>query len=143
MKENGLHRTAPRSITLAVLLLIVVTTLVAAADKYEYPSDSALPPSDMKLKLDRTALVITDPQIDFLSPKGVSWGLVGNSVTELNTVENLGRLFQAAKDAGIVVAISPHYYFPGDHGWKFEGALEKAMHGMGMFDRPTRPGRRS
>jgi hypothetical protein len=28
----------------------------------------------MKLDLPRTALVITDPQIDFLSPDGVTWG---------------------------------------------------------------------
>jgi nicotinamidase-related amidase len=33
------------------------------------------------------------------------------------------------------VFISPHYYFPTDHGWKFEGALERLMHNIGMFDR--------
>ena len=26
---------------------------------------------------DRTAIVITDPQNDFLSPNGVAWGVVG------------------------------------------------------------------
>ena len=34
-------------------------------DKYAPPEKSALPPSDMKLDLERTALVVTDPQIDF------------------------------------------------------------------------------
>lgn len=33
--------------------------------------------------------------------------------------------------------ISPHYYYPTDHGWKFEGALEKVMHNIGMFDRTS------
>ncbi len=42
---------------------------------------------------------------------------------------------KAAKKAGIPLFVSPHYYFPTDKGWKFEGALEAAMHGMGMFDR--------
>ena len=42
---------------------------------------------------------------------------------------------RAAKEAGLTVAISPHYYFPTDHGWRFEGPLEKLMHGIGMFDR--------
>ncbi|SLN58003.1 Isochorismatase family protein YecD [Roseovarius gaetbuli] len=51
------------------------------------------------------------------------------------TVENIGRLFRAAKAKGLTVAISPHYYYPTDHGWKFEGALEKLMHKIGMFDR--------
>ena len=75
------------------------------------------------------------PQNDFLSPDGVMWGVVGESVTENNTVENIERLFMAAKDAGIQVFISPHYYYPTDHGWEFEGALEALMHAAGMFDR--------
>ena len=57
------------------------------------------------------------------------------SVTELNTVENIGRLLDAAKARGMTVAISPHYYYPTDHGWKFGGPLEKLMHAIGMFDR--------
>ncbi len=89
----------------------------------------------MELNLPRTALVVTDPQIDFLSEDGVTWGLVGESVTENNTVENIERLFKAAKKAGVTVMISPHYYYPTDKGWKFEGALEKVMHNIGMFDR--------
>ena len=89
----------------------------------------------MKLDLARTALVVIDPQVDFLSPKGVAWGAVGESVKQHNVVENIGRLFAAAKAAGITVAVSPHYYYPTDKGWKFEGALEKLMHKINMFDR--------
>ncbi len=79
--------------------------------------------------------IVTDPQIDFLHPKGVAWGVVGESATELGTVRNIGRLFAASKAAGLTVAVSPHYYYPADHRWKFEGALEKLMHNIGMFDR--------
>ena len=82
-----------------------------------------------------TAIVITDPQNDFLSPDGVTWGLVGESVKTNGTVENLETLFKLGKEYGIPVFISPHYYYKHDHGWKFEGALETAMHAMGMFDR--------
>ena len=96
---------------------------IAEAGKYDPPAKPALPPSNMKLDLKRTALVITDPQVDFLSPKGVTWGVVGKSVEEHNTVQNIGRLFAAAKKTGLTVAISPHYYYPTDKGWKFEGAL--------------------
>jgi nicotinamidase-related amidase len=104
-------------------------------DLYAPPAEPALPPSNMVLTKGRVALVVTDPQIDFLSPDGVTWGVVGASVTEHNTVANIGRLFAAAKAAGLVVAVSPHYYYPTDKGWKFEGALEKLMHAIGMFDR--------
>ncbi|MEO9822190.1 MAG: cysteine hydrolase [Paracoccaceae bacterium] len=106
-----------------------------SANPYADPAEPALPPSDMKLDLSRAALVVTDPQIDFLSPDGVTWGVVGKSVTEHNTVNNIETLFKAAKAAEITVAVSPHYYYPTDHGWKFEGALEKLMHKIGMFDR--------
>ncbi len=95
----------------------------------------ALPNPGMSVDRARTALVVTDPQNDFLSPKGVTWGVVGESVTENNTVENIDRLFKAAKDSDLPVFISPHYYYPTDHGWRAKGALEALMHEIGMFDR--------
>jgi len=82
-----------------------------------------------------TAIVITDPQNDFLSPNGATWGVVGESVTANNTVENLETLFQLGEANGIKVFISPHYYYKHDHSWKFEGALEVLMHNISMFDR--------
>jgi nicotinamidase-related amidase len=132
------RRAALKAGAAAVAAAAVLPRLADAgerSDKYAPPAEPALPPSTMKLNLQRTALVVTDPQIDFLSPKGVTWGVVGESVQELKTVENIERLFVAAKKAGIAVAISPHYYYPTDKGWKFEGALEKLMHKIGMFNR--------
>ena len=96
---------------------------------------AALPDPGMQVEKGRTALVVTDPQNDFLSPKGVTWGVVGKSVTANHTVENIETLLKSAKANGIPVFISPHYYYPHDHGWQFEGALEKLMHNIGMFDR--------
>ncbi|MEQ8584957.1 MAG: cysteine hydrolase [Thalassobaculaceae bacterium] len=104
--------------------------------RYADPVEPGLPQIDMTIDPGRTALVVTDPQIDFLSEKGVTWGVVGESVTEQGTVDNIERLFIAAKAAGMPVFISPHYYYPHDHKWQFEGTLEKTMHGIGMFDRP-------
>ena len=53
----------------------------------------------MKIHRNDSALVIIDPQNDVLSEKGISWPLVGASVKENNTVENLARLFKAANYA--------------------------------------------
>ena len=121
----------------AVAGVIAIPTGAEAqnADPYAAPAKPALPPSDMVLRKGSVALVVTDPQIDFLSPDGVTWGVVGESVTEHRVVENISHLFRTAKDKGLTVAVSPHYYYPTDHGWKFEGALEKLMHAIGMFDR--------
>jgi len=111
-------------------LMTMVIGIIAISIK----SNAQLP--DPGFVIDKTtAIVITDPQNDFLSPDGVAWGLVGESVTKNGTVENLETLFQLAKENGIHVFISPHYYYKHDHTWKFEGALEVAMHNMGMFDR--------
>ncbi|PWL38884.1 isochorismatase [Flagellimonas aquimarina] len=84
---------------------------------------------------EHTAIVITDPQIDFLSPQGVAWGAVGESVKENNTVENLETIFKLGEEYNIPVFISPHYYYEHDHVWQFEGTLEKLMHNISMFDR--------
>jgi len=82
-----------------------------------------------------TAVLITDAQNDFLSEQGVTWKLVGDSVKENKTIENIERLFKAAKANGFEVFISPHYYYPTDHGWMFGGTIEKVMHDINMFDR--------
>lgn len=125
--------------TAAAAAAVITPSAALAAgnpqDKYADPANPMLPASNMVLDLRRTALVVIDPQVDFLSPKGVAWGAVGDSVKEHNVVENIGRLFAQAKKSGLTVAVSPHYYFPTDKGWKFEGALEKLMHKIGMFNR--------
>ncbi len=98
--------------------------------------DAAIPRPGIKLRKGRVGIVVTDPQVDFLHPEGVTWSVVGQNVTDNNTVENIGQLFATAKDQEIPVFVSPHYYYPHDHKWRFEGALEQLMHDIKMFDRP-------
>lgn len=119
-------RIAINTVTTAALSIALLIGSAANAD---------LPDPGMTITPGNTALVITDPQNDFLSPKGVTWGVVGESVTRNNTVANIESLFKAAKANGIPVFVSPHYYYPTDKGWQFEGALETLMHAIGMFDR--------
>src|SRR5210317_2236714 len=108
------------------LLVISLVPAVALA---------GLPDPGMSITEGRTALVITDPQNDFLSPEGVTWGVVGTSVTANNTVVHIGQLLKSAKKNEIPVFVSPHYYYPTDNGWKFGGAVETMMHGINMFSR--------
>ncbi len=89
----------------------------------------------MHITPDTTALVLTDPQNDFLSPTGVTWGLVGRSVEENGTVQHIEDLLRAAKAGGYEVFVSPHYYYPTDKGWQFGGTVEQMMHDIGMFAR--------
>jgi nicotinamidase-related amidase len=71
-----------------------------------------------------TAIVVIDPQNDVLSPTGTSWEVVGASVIENRTVENLIEVLAAAKAGDYSVFISPHYFYPPDHRWLFNGPLE-------------------
>ncbi len=112
-----------KKVIVTLVLLIGMTNAFAQLPDTEFDIDGV------------TAIVITDPQNDFLSPQGVTWGVVGESVTANNTVENIETLFKLAEANGIKVFISPHYYYKHDHNWMFEGALEKLMHNINMFDR--------
>ena len=66
----------------------------------------------MDINKNDTAVVFIDPQNDVLSDKGLAWGAVGESVRENKTVENMERIFKAAKENGFEVFVSPHYFSP-------------------------------
>jgi nicotinamidase-related amidase len=116
-------------------LIVLSTRLLLGLTLLPSLALAQLPDPGLTIDPGRTALVITDPQNDFLSPEGVTWGLVGASVEANGTVGNIEALMKTAKSSGMDVFISPHYYYPTDHGWKFGGAVETMMHSINMFDR--------
>jgi len=120
-------RTSTLSLAAGLTLAALSYSDVLAGDGLPHPGFDITPGN--------TALLVTDPQNDFLSPDGVAWGVVGANVEANGTVENIEALFAAAKDTGMPVFVSPHYYFPHDHSWHMEGTLETLMHKIGMFDR--------
>lgn len=113
----------------------LLTFIATAAIIVSAHAANNAPAAPKRLDPARTALLVTDPQNDFLSPKGVTWGLVGGSVTENKTVEHIDALFKAAKANSFSVFVSPHYYYPTDGQWKFGGTLETVMHDIHMFHR--------
>ena len=114
---------------------IVRCTAIAIAVFSAASLQAQLPDPGLTIDPERTALVVTDPQNDFLSPEGATWGVVGKSVEANGTVANIESLLKTAKKADMPVFVSPHYYYPTDHGWQFGGAVETMMHGIKMFDR--------
>lgn len=82
-----------------------------------------------------TAVVFIDPQIDVLSPAGRNWAAVGASVTENNTVEHMTQILDAAVQQGYSIFISPHYFYPADSRWLFNGPLETSEFATGTFAR--------
>jgi nicotinamidase-related amidase len=105
-------------------LLACGAAAMTAATLWRSATAAAAVPATLKLQVADTAVVFIDPQIDVLSEKGLAWGAVGASVTENHTVENMERIFKAAKANGYQVFISPHYFYPTDSAWLFNGPLE-------------------
>ncbi len=133
-----MNTVAPKTSRRNVLALAAATALATSGiGGAAQAENSGLPDPGFEIVQGKTALLVTDPQNDFLSPKGVAWGVVGKNVEENGTVDNIDQLFAAAKATGMPVFVSPHYYYPHDHGWKFEGALETLMHKIGMFNRKS------
>ena len=89
----------------------------------------------MQFNRNDSAVVFIDPQNDVLSETGAAWGAVGQSVRENNTIENMERIFRAAKQHGYEVFISPHYFYPTDGGWKFNDPLEVSEFADRIFAR--------
>ena len=103
------------------------------------PSEAATTAGpSLSLRQSDTAVVFIDPQNDVLSESGLAWEAVRESLKENNTIQNMERIFKAAKAHGFQVFISPHYFFPTDKGWKFSGPLETEEADTNMFARKGR-----
>lgn len=91
----------------------------------------------MKLNQQNTALVITDPQNEFLTPGGAGYELAKDVIEANNTLGNLELLLKTAKQLGYPVFVSPHYYYPHDHKWSILSVGEEMMHNLKMFHRES------
>ena len=87
-----------------------------------------------KLDLKDAAILIIDPQNDFLSEGGAIWDLVGSEVKRNDVVKKLVSIKQAAKEANIPVFYSPHHYTENKYKtWKHLNVVEKVMFERKMF----------
>jgi len=75
----------------------------------------------------RTAVVITDPQNDFLAEDGKLHALVAENLAELGTVENIETLMQTAKSQDVALAVDPLVYTAVDTDWSRAGALQRQL----------------
>lgn len=85
----------------------------------------------------RTAVLITDPQNDFLREDGKLYKLLADNLDELDTVENIEKLMKAAKKAGVALAVDPLVYTALDGDWVNAGALQRQLLDMQALHRPS------
>lgn len=78
----------------------------------------------------RTAVLITDPQNEFLREDGKLHKLLADNLKELGTVDNIEKLMKTAKAEGIVLAVDPLVYGAMDAGRPHPGALQRQLLAM-------------
>ena len=113
-----------RSFALLALALPLASPSADAADK-------TLPTLDRG----RTAVLITDPQNDFLREDGKLYKLLADNLKELGTVENIEKLMKAAKKSGVQLAVDPLVYTALDRDWVHAGALQRQLLDMQALQR--------
>ncbi|MCH8272366.1 MAG: cysteine hydrolase [Candidatus Marinimicrobia bacterium] len=88
-----------------------------------------------KIDSSSTALLVIDPQNDFLAETGAVWDLVGEGVVKNQVVDKLSKLIAKAKESGMEVFYSPHYYDKEFEAWKDNNPIDSLMFERKMFDR--------
>jgi len=74
-----------------------------------------------------TAIVITDPQNDFLSENGKLYGLVKPNMDRLDTIRNIETLMKLSKEESVSLAVDPLVYTKIDLTWANAGALQRQL----------------
>ncbi len=74
-----------------------------------------------------TAIVIADPQNDFLAENGKLYGLVAPNMEKLGTIANIELLMKTSKSANVVLAVDPLVYTGRDVDWTGAGALQRQL----------------
>lgn len=113
------------------LLSLVMSISFAMSAFAAQAADS--PPPDLDKA--HTAVVITDPQNDFLSETGKLYGLLSGNMKELNTIENIETLMKTAKSEEVTLAVDPLVYNALDVDWSRAGALQRQLLDMGALQR--------
>ncbi|VTT86392.1 Isochorismatase [Halorubrum sp. DM2] len=91
--------------------------------------------SELEIDADSTALLVTDPQIDFLKPDSVVWDKVGETVEENAVVDKIRRLRDAAREGDVPVFYSPHEYGDAEYeSWEHLNTIDQIMFDTRMFD---------
>lgn len=114
--------------------LMAVTVAILAL--YALPASAAEPAAPTFHKA-KTAVLITDPQNDFLREDGMLYKLLAENLQSLNTVDNIETLMKTAKTAGFTLAVDPLVYTSLDGGWANAGALQRQLLDMKALHRTS------
>lgn len=84
-----------------------------------------------------TAVLITDPQNDFLREDGKLYKLLADNLKELGTIDNIEKLMKTAKKNGVALAVDPLVYTSLDTTRINAGALHRQLLDMKVLYRTS------
>lgn len=113
--------------------LLFSLPLVLSAVPAQAGGKASLPALDKA----HTAVLITDPQNEFLSPEGKLYKLLADNLKELGTVDNIETLMKTAKKTGVALAVDPLVYTALDGDWANAGALQRQLLDMKALHRQS------
>ena len=111
----------------AILLTLIFSGGIMMAQAQELPT----------IDKEHAAVLITDPQNDFLHPNGKLYKLVKDNMEQLGTIEHIEVLMKTAKKTGITLAVDPLIYTSLDNNWKNAGALQQQLLDMQALHRDS------
>jgi nicotinamidase-related amidase len=114
-----------------ILLSIAVGVSLAFSAFVAGAAEPTLP----RFEKSRTAIVITDPQNEFLAENGKLYGLLAENLKELGTIQNIETLMKAAKSEAVVLAVDLLIYNALDVEWSRAGALQRQLLDMKALQR--------
>jgi len=87
----------------------------------------------MSLTADTTAIVLIEPQHDFLSPGGTMYAFIADQLAERGVIANLRRLLAGARARGVRVFYVPfHAFEPGFPELRADGPAVAGLRGVEM-----------
>ena len=113
-------------------MLKIILTAVLSLSLINASAFAQIPES---LERSRTAVLITDPQNEFLHPKGKLYPLVKDNLKQLNTIEHIDQLMNTATRKGYTLAVDPLVYNALDGEWINAGALQRQLLDMQALHR--------
>lgn len=144
MKEckKLVRSTGVYSVLVSLMLFPLVgfgqTKKEAINETYEY-KQKFMPKQTLEIEKSKTAIMIIDPQNDFMSEQSPIWALVGPSVKGQNLIKHLQQLIKAAEENEMFVFYSPHMYTQNDlKDWKSLNGIDKIMFEYKMFVKGTK-----
>jgi nicotinamidase-related amidase len=103
---------------------VFVLLIVALFNSVMFPAIAGDIPS---LDKATTAVLITDPQNEFLHPRGKLYKLLESNLKTLDTIDNIELLMKTAKQSDIALAVDPLMYTPLDNNWANAGTLQRQL----------------